>query len=151
MAHFHPSLQPIIRLLRLHQFPALLLVRLGKLLTLLLGIIPLNRNRGKLPLQPVNLRIRLLDDLVQPHAQRRVLVRQRLVEVLLVANLLRRLVRPEAERAARALHDCAGAQPAQDTRLVGFCRAEVRDGCVFGRGQLGAARGAVGSVVGVAL
>jgi hypothetical protein len=57
----------------------------------------------------------------------RVLLRQCLVEVLLVADVLRRLVGPEAEGSASTLHDDVGTQAAEDTRLVVFAGVEVGD------------------------
>ena len=66
----------------------------------------------------------------------RVLLGQCLVEILLVADVLRRLVSPEAEGSASTLHDDVGAQAAEDARLVVFAGVEVGDDGVVRVGKL---------------
>lgn len=114
--------QLVVQLLRLQQLPVLFFVRFGQLLILLPRIIILRRQGAHLPLQRLNLRVGLVDRLLEAAAECRVLFRQCLVEVLLVVDILRRLIRPEAERATGALHNDAGREAAEDACLVGLGR-----------------------------
>lgn len=136
VAHFHRVPQLVVQLLRLQQLPVLLLVRLGELLVLLARAVILRCQGADPALQRLNLRVGLVDRLLHPAVERRVLFRQRLVEVLLVVDVLRRLVRPEAERAPGALHDDAGREPAEYARLVRLGRLQVRNHGVVGAAEL---------------
>ena len=136
VAHLHRMPQLVVQLLRLQQLPVLLLVRLGKLLVLLPRAVVLRRQRADPALQRLDLGVGLADRLLEPPVERRVLFRQRLVEVLLVVDVLRRLVRPEAESAPRALHDDAGREPAEYARLVRLGRLQIRDDGVVGAAKL---------------
>lgn len=149
VAHLHRVPQLVVQLLRLQQLPALFLVRLGEVLIMLPCLVVFRRQATHLALQCFNLRIGLADRLLEAAAERRVLFRQRLVEVLLVVYVLRRLVRPEAERAPGTLHDDAGRQPAEDARLVRLGRLEVRDDGVVGAAELGIAGWAWDAVLSV--
>lgn len=80
-----------------------------------------------LVLQALNLRVRIVDRPVEADVQASVLLGQGLAEVLLVVDILRSLVGPEAQGAACALHNDVGAHAAEDARLVVLAGAEVGD------------------------
>lgn len=84
----------------------------------------------------VHLRVCIVDGLVEAHGEARILLRQRLVEVLLVANVLGGLVGPEAEGSSSAFHDDARTEATQDTGFVFFAWVEVGDDGVIRVGEL---------------
>jgi hypothetical protein len=81
----------------------------------------------ELLLDPLYFRVCIVYRLVQPEAQTRIFLGQSLAEVLLVADVLGSLIGPEAECATSTLHDDVGSKATENTRLVVFGRAEVRD------------------------
>ena len=76
--------QLVVQFLRLQQLPVLLFIRLRKLLVLLPRAVVFRRQGANLALQRLDLGVGLVDGLLEPAVKRRVLFRQRLVEVLLV-------------------------------------------------------------------
>lgn len=93
----------------------------------------------QLLLKTVNLSICIMNSFIEAKTQVGVLLRQGLVQVLLVVYILDCLIGPEIESSAGAFHDDAGVEATQDACLVVFSRTEICNDGIVGVGELGAA------------
>lgn len=81
-------------------------------------------------LQALKFDVGVIDSLIESKRQIRVFLCQRLVEILLVVNLLRNLVGPKAQSPSGALHDCIWTKATKNTSLVVFTSVQRGDDCI---------------------